>query len=80
MECRQLQRTRVAQPARVLAEQAGIRHDCIVENLSTLGACSVLDTTTAAELPLSFDLTFDNWRTYWHCDIVWRDDDVGKME
>jgi hypothetical protein len=51
MECRRLQRTRVAQPARVLAEQAGIRHDCIVENLSTLGACIRFDTTTAAELP-----------------------------
>jgi hypothetical protein len=21
-----------------------------------------------------FDLTFDNCHTYWHCDVIWRDD------
>ena len=79
IERRRLQRTRVAQPAKVLAEEADVGHDCTVENLNTLGACIFFDAATIAELPRKFDLTFDNCHTYWHCDVIWRDDDVGRV-
>src|ERR1700692_3065784 len=77
IERRRLQRTRVAQPAKVLAEDANVGHDCTVENLNTLGACISLDVVTVAELPCKFDLTFDNCHTYWHCDVIWRDRDMA---
>ena len=80
MECRQLQRTKVAQPAKVWAQDADVGHDCTVENLNTLGACISFDGATFAELPRKFDLTFDNCHTYWHCDVIWRDGDVGHIE
>jgi hypothetical protein len=79
IECRRLQRTKVAQPAKVLAEDADVGHDCTVENLSTLGACISFDAATYAELPRKFDLTFDNCDTYWHCDVIWRDGDLGRV-
>jgi len=69
IERRRLQRTRVAQPAKVLAVNADVGHDCTVENLNTLGACIFFDAATIAELPRKFDLTFDNCHTYWHCDV-----------
>jgi hypothetical protein len=78
-ECRRLQRTKVAQPAKVLAVDADVGHDCTVENLNTLGACIRFDAATFAELPRKFDLTFDNCHTYWHCDVIWRDGDVGRV-
>jgi hypothetical protein len=74
IERRRLPRTRVAQPAKVLAEDADVGHDCTVENLNTLGACISFDAGTFAELPRKFDLTFDNCHTYWQCDVIWRDD------
>jgi hypothetical protein len=62
-----------------LAEDADAGHDCTVENLNTLGACISFDATTFAELPHKFDLTFDNCHTYWHCDVIWQDGDVGRV-
>jgi len=49
IERRRLQRTRVAQPAKVLAEDADVGHDCTVENLNTLGACIFFDAATYAD-------------------------------
>ena len=79
IERRRLPRTKVAQPAKVLAEDADAGYDCTVENLNTLGACISFDTTTFAELPHKFDLSFDTCHTYWHCDVIWRDGDVGRV-
>jgi hypothetical protein len=79
IECRRLQRTKVAQRAKVLAEDADVSHDCTVENLNTLGACISFDSATFAELPRKFDLTFDNCHTYWHCDVIWRDGYLGRV-
>src|SRR6202035_6115360 len=79
IERRRLPRTKVAQPAKVLAEDADVGHDCIVENLNTLGACIRFDATTFAELPHKFELTFDNSHTYWHCNVIWQDGDVGRV-
>ena len=78
IERRRLPRTKVAQPAKILAEDAAAGHDCIVENLNTLGACIRFDAATFAELPHRFDLTFDNCHTYWHCNVIWQDRDVGR--
>ena len=75
IERRRLPRTKVAHQAKVLAEDGA--HRCTVENLNTLGACISLDANTLAELPYKFDLTFDS-HTYWHCDLIWRDGDVGR--
>ena len=77
IERRRLPRTKVAQPAKVLVE-ADAGHDCIVENLNTMGACISFDATTFAELP-HIDLTFDNCHTYWHCDVIWQDGDVRRV-
>jgi hypothetical protein len=46
IERRRLPRTKVAQPVKVLAEDADVGHDCTVENLNTLGACISFDATT----------------------------------
>ena len=79
MERRRLPRTKVAQPAKVLANDAQGTHDCTVENLNTLGACISIDADTLAKLPHEFELTFDNCHTYWHCDVIWQDNDVGRV-
>ena len=79
IERRRLPRTKVAQPAKVSAEDADAGHDCTVENLNTMGACISFDATTFAELPHKFDLTFDNCHTYWHCDVIWQDGDVRRV-
>jgi hypothetical protein len=77
IERRRLPRTKVTQPAKVLVEDVEGVHDCTVENLNTLGACISFDANRLAELPHKFDLTFDNCRTYWHCDVIWQDDVIG---
>jgi hypothetical protein len=79
IERRRLPRTRVTQPAKVLVEDADGVHDCTVENLNMLGACISFDATRLVGLPRRFDLTFDNCRTYWHCDVIWQDSDVGLV-
>ena len=54
-------------------------HDCIVDNLTTLGACIVFDTKSVVALPSMFDLTFDNCRTLWDCHLIWQDIDSGRV-
>jgi hypothetical protein len=79
-ERRRLARTKVTQPAKVLAEDdADGARDCTVENLNTQGACISFDANNLAKLPRNFDLTFDNCHTYWHCDVIWQDDDIGRV-
>jgi hypothetical protein len=78
-ERRRLPRTKVAQPAKVLAGDADGAHDCTVENLNTLGACVSFDATTFTELLHEFDLTFDNCHTYWHCVVIWQNGGVGRV-
>jgi hypothetical protein len=77
IERRQLPRTKVIQPAKVLAEVGA--HNCLVENLNTIGACISFDAAVLAGLPFKFDLTFDNWHTFWHCHMIWQDGDDGRM-
>jgi len=79
IERRRLPRTKVAQPAKVLAEDADGARDCTVENLNTLGACISFDANNLAKLPHKFDLTFDNCHTYWRCDVIWQDGVIGRV-
>jgi hypothetical protein len=78
-EHRRLVRTRVSHPAKVLAEDKDVLHDCIVDNLTTLGACIMLDSKSATALPSTFELTFDRGRTLWDCHLVWKDSQIGRL-
>jgi hypothetical protein len=78
IERRRLARTSVAQPAKLLVDDAGVMHDCIVDNLNTLGACIDFNSTPLVTLPSRFDVTFDDCQTYWHCDVIWQNPDVRR--
>jgi hypothetical protein len=79
IERRRLPRTKVALPAKILAEHEDAVQSCTVENLNTQGACISFDAATFAELPHKFELTFDNCHTYWHCNVIWQDGDVRRV-
>ena len=72
IELRRLIRTNVAQPAKLLVSDESIMHDCVVDNLNTMGACVDFKSTALAGLPSSFDVTFDRGQTYWRCDVIWQ--------
>jgi hypothetical protein len=72
-------RTNVAQPAKVLSRDAEIIHRCIVTNLSTAGACITFETKPVSELPPKFYLSFDNCHTLWDCRVIWRNCQVGRV-
>jgi hypothetical protein len=76
---RRMGRTTVVQPAKIVAIDAGVTHDCIVDNLNTLGACVRFDTGTTADLPDNFNLTFDNCHTFWSCRVIWRNENGGRV-
>lgn len=78
IERRRLARTSVAQPAKLLVDDASVMHDCMVDNLNTLGACIDFNSTPLAGLPSRFDITFDNCHTCWHCDVIWQNPDVRR--
>ena len=79
MERRKIPRTKVAQPAKVLADDGDVAHNCTVENLHTGGACISFEAATLAELSHSFDLTFDNCLTFWRCEVSWQDGNVRRV-
>lgn len=79
IERRRLVRTKVEQPAKVLAEDADVLHRCVVADFSTLGACIVWDAELVKELPPKFDLSFDNYRTFWVCEVIWYDSQIGRI-
>jgi hypothetical protein len=79
IERRRLVRTHVAQPAKLLVnDDEGVLHDCIVDNLNTLGACIDFNSTPLAGLPSRFEVTFDRCRTYWHCNVIWQNADARR--
>ena len=67
-ERRRVQRTRVFKSAKIFSGQS-IR-DCVVRDISTLGACLSLIST--AYIPDTFDLSFDAGRTLRSCRTAWR--------
>jgi hypothetical protein len=78
IERRRLPRTHVVQPAKMLVDDKGALHDCVVDNLTTLGACIDFNSTHLAGLPSRFDVTFDRCQTYWHCDVIWQNPDIRR--
>ena len=74
---RRIGRTRVVYPVKILLKDASTV--VIVDNLNTLGACVIFDTAALAALPPNFDLTFDNCRTLWRCDVIWQNHHIGRV-
>jgi hypothetical protein len=67
-ERRRVRRTNVFKSAKIISMQSS--RDCIVRDISTLGARLALIST--AYVPDNFDLTFDAARTLRGCRVVWR--------
>jgi hypothetical protein len=78
IERRRLARTSVAQPAKLLVDDTGNMHDCILDNLNTLGACIDFNSTPLATLPPRFEVTLDHCHNYWHCDVIWQNLDIRR--
>ena len=79
IERRRTVRTRVVQPAKIIANDTGAAYGCIVDNLNTLGACVSFNDGTIVALPDNFDLTFDNCHTFWSCSVIWRNTNVRRV-
>jgi hypothetical protein len=71
-------RTKVTHPAKIIVK-AVAAYDCIVDDLSALGACVSFDAAATADLPHNFDLSFDNCRTFWSCRVIWRNKNGGRI-
>ena len=78
LERRQLTRTKVIQPAKILINADG-SHSCVVDNLSSQGACVRCAPGLLANFPDQFDLTFDNCHTFWCCEVIWRSKIAGQV-
>jgi hypothetical protein len=68
-EHRRLARTRISASAKIIARHFRHPGDCAVRDISSVGACLELPSTTA--IPSIFELTFDG-RTCRVCHVVWR--------
>lgn len=67
-ERRRIHRKRVFKAAKLFGDACGA--DCVVWDISTLGARLVLASTAA--IPGTFDLSFDSARTLRACRVIWR--------
>jgi hypothetical protein len=77
-ERRKMTRTRVVQPAKLIVPNSNTTHRCIVDNLTSNGACVTFDVTAIANVPDKFDLTFD-CQTFWSCRVIWRKRKRGSV-
>lgn len=70
-ERRAVPRTRVLKGARIILNQRSSTISCVVRNLTNSGA--YLTVATAAGIPSTFELSFDNQcRSRRICRVVWR--------
>ena len=69
-EQRQPPRTRVLKAAKVIFNQHGSVINCTVCNLSNSGAC--LQVSSPVELPETFELSFDSFRSVRRSQVRWR--------
>ena len=76
-ERRKTTRTRVLQPAKIITVETATVLECIVENLTSNGACVTFAGT--ADVPQEFDLSFDNGYTIWSCRVIWRKRKRGSI-
>jgi PilZ domain len=70
LERRRVTRTRVHTPAKVIVGNPSRGFDCVVRDISSLGARLELSNTDV--LPNIFELTFDSARTLRLCHVAWR--------
>ena len=75
MKDRRLKRTKTYHPARILV-QGESEHHCTVHNFTELGVCIEL-TFEAELLPDTFEFSLDNFRTFYVCKTIWREDHVA---
>jgi ribosomal protein S1 len=68
-ERRKSARLRVLKNAKLIIEKSSVI-DCVVRNLTSVGARVTISNTTA--LPEKLEMTFDRGRTIRSCRIVWR--------
>jgi len=69
-ERRRVRRTRVLKGARIIFNQQTLTVDCVVRNLTNLGACLHVPGVTG--FPAAFELTFDAGRSGRNCRVIWR--------
>jgi hypothetical protein len=70
LEQRWVFRTRVLKAAKVIAIYPTCIYDCLVRDISSLGAR--LEFSSTAAVPDTFELTFDSGRTLRDCHVAWR--------
>ena len=69
---RKLGRTVVCQRAKLLLPNFDSPQDCVVRNLTTLGACIEFDANRIGKIQKKFELSFDNFVTGWSCHVIWQ--------
>src|SRR5271170_2664045 len=77
MENRRSKRTKTYHPARISVHGSTIHH-CTVHNFTSVGVCIEL-TFEADQLPDRFEFSLDNFRTFYVCKTIWREDYVAGV-
>ena len=72
LDRRLIARTRIAKGALIFVKGLGVR-SCGFTNITNRGAG--IRTQYLPLLPLSFELTFDNFHTIRRCKLIWREGD-----
>jgi hypothetical protein len=71
LERRTRERTAVHCAAKFLLSPDMTPRNCIVRNVTAVGACVMLE-NAGDKLPQTFELSFDNFVTIWRCEVVWQ--------
>jgi hypothetical protein len=69
---RKLGRTVVSQRAKLLLPNFDGPQDCVVRDLTTLGACIEFNADRIGKIHKKFELSFDNLVTGWSCHVIWQ--------
>jgi len=69
---RKLGRTVVHQRAKLLLPNFDGPQDCVVRNLTSMGACIEFDANRIGRIHQKFELSFDNFVTGWSCYVIWQ--------
>jgi hypothetical protein len=77
MEKRRSKRTRTYHPAKISVHDSTIHH-CTIHNFTGAGVCIEL-TFEAEQLPDKFEFSLDNFRTFYVCKTIWREDHVAGV-
>jgi hypothetical protein len=68
---RKLGRTVVHQRAKLLLPNFDGPQDCVVCDLTSMGACIEFDANRIGRIHKKFELSFDNFVTGWQCHVIW---------